>query len=257
MAKGIIYVMTTSVSGLIKIGKSSCENFHQDVDELEHGGYQNVSGLELKYAMEVEDVEDIKKLLFDVFSKSNLPETELFVLNLELLIHLMSNLQGEKVYPVYSDKKGREVFMDTPAENDRETQTEIDGGAKRRIEEGIRERALKDSDCRYIPDGIYYLSVNQQKFGRVDAQMEVEGDVCRVLKGSVCSDCVTDEQARILQQSVHIENHVLMEDVVLTAPSSAARLVLGQSANGWITWKNSAGESIDVYRPQRKSKVYR
>lgn len=39
MAKGIIYVMTTSVSGLIKIGKTQSENYQEGMRFLENNGY--------------------------------------------------------------------------------------------------------------------------------------------------------------------------------------------------------------------------
>lgn len=45
MAKGIIYVMTTVVPGLIKIGKTRTNNYEQRMYNLEHNGYFNVVGL--------------------------------------------------------------------------------------------------------------------------------------------------------------------------------------------------------------------
>ena len=45
MAKGIIYVMTTAVPGLIKIGKTGLDNFEQRMYQLERNGYSNVTAL--------------------------------------------------------------------------------------------------------------------------------------------------------------------------------------------------------------------
>lgn len=42
MAKGIIYVMTTVVPGLIKIGKTGVDNFEARMYQLERNGYFNV-----------------------------------------------------------------------------------------------------------------------------------------------------------------------------------------------------------------------
>ena len=39
MARGIIYCMTTSVNGLVKIGKSRIENFKRRMYMLESNGY--------------------------------------------------------------------------------------------------------------------------------------------------------------------------------------------------------------------------
>ena len=51
MAKGIIYVMTTVVPGLIKIGKTGTDNFENRMYQLERNGYFNVVGLKRKIAM--------------------------------------------------------------------------------------------------------------------------------------------------------------------------------------------------------------
>ena len=38
MARGIIYCMTTIVSGLVKIGKTGTDNFRERMYHLEHNG---------------------------------------------------------------------------------------------------------------------------------------------------------------------------------------------------------------------------
>lgn len=58
MTKGIIYAMTTVVPGLIKIGKTGCNNFEQRMYNLEHNGYFNVVGLHRRFAIEVEDYDE-------------------------------------------------------------------------------------------------------------------------------------------------------------------------------------------------------
>lgn len=45
MKKGIIYIMTTAVSGLIKIGQTGTKNYSERMRFLEANGYSNVSGL--------------------------------------------------------------------------------------------------------------------------------------------------------------------------------------------------------------------
>ena len=42
MAKGVLYVMTTVVKGLVKIGKTGTGNFENRMRELENNGYANV-----------------------------------------------------------------------------------------------------------------------------------------------------------------------------------------------------------------------
>lgn len=68
MARGIIYVMTTVVPGLIKIGKTATENFESSMYHLERNGYSNVVGLQRKFAIEVEDYDEKEKLLDMIFS---------------------------------------------------------------------------------------------------------------------------------------------------------------------------------------------
>ena len=55
MSKGIIYVMSTVVPGLIKIGQTMTTNFENRMRNLEHNGYSNVTGLKRVFAIEVDD----------------------------------------------------------------------------------------------------------------------------------------------------------------------------------------------------------
>lgn len=63
MAKGIIYVMTTVVPGLVKIGKTGLNNFEQRMYNLEKNGYSNVVGLKRAFAIEVDDYDEKEALL--------------------------------------------------------------------------------------------------------------------------------------------------------------------------------------------------
>lgn len=51
MAKGIIYIMTTAVSGLVKIGKTNTANYPERMRALEANGYYNVAGLKRFFAI--------------------------------------------------------------------------------------------------------------------------------------------------------------------------------------------------------------
>ena len=92
MAKGIIYCMTTIVPGLVKIGKTGRENFEQRMYNLERNGYVNVVGLKRRFAIEVEDYDEKETLIHEIFSKSNVPNTELFAVDIELVVQLLSSL---------------------------------------------------------------------------------------------------------------------------------------------------------------------
>ena len=88
MSKGIIYVMSTAVEGLIKIGIT--DNFERRMSQLEGNGYRNVTGLKRQFAIEVDDY-DVKEIILDeVFSNSRVGKTELFSLDLNRAIQLLS-----------------------------------------------------------------------------------------------------------------------------------------------------------------------
>lgn len=99
MAKGIIYVMATVVPELIEIGKTGTENFEQRMYQLERNGYFNVVGLKRKFAIEVEDYDTKEVLLDEIFNKSQVPNSELFALDADLVVQLLSSFEGRQVYP--------------------------------------------------------------------------------------------------------------------------------------------------------------
>ena len=82
MAKGIIYLMTTAVTGLIKIGKTRSAQYQERMRNLESNGYYNVVGLKRAFAIEVDDYKDKEKLLHEIFSKHQIANSELFALDL-------------------------------------------------------------------------------------------------------------------------------------------------------------------------------
>ena len=108
MAKGVIYCMTTVVPGLIKIGKTTKDNFDSRMYSLERNGYSNVVGLKRHFAIEVDNYDEKETLLDDIFSKSRVPNTELFALDIDLVVQLLSSLDGEQIYPEKESKE--EVF---------------------------------------------------------------------------------------------------------------------------------------------------
>ncbi len=105
MAKGIVYVMTTAVSGLIKIGKTGIENYQERMRNLETNGYYNVAGLKRFFAIELEDYSDKEKLLQEIFSKHQVAASELFALDMNLVKQLLLSFEGKVVYPAEANKE--------------------------------------------------------------------------------------------------------------------------------------------------------
>lgn len=221
MARGIIYVMTTVVPGLIKIGKTGSENFESRMYLLERNGYSNVAGLKRKFAIEVDDYDEKEKLLDEIFSKSKVPNTELFALDIDLVIQLLSSFEGKQIYP--KEKTKEEVFDDA-----------------------IKELEVK-ADSGFIPDGTYYLERNVRGFGKTQGKAIVEDGLFKVLKGSICAP-TKERFVHDVRKNARIENDVLMEDIICSSPSSAGWVIIGGSNNGWAEWKNERGEKINIFR---------
>lgn len=133
MAKGILYVMTTIVKGLVKIGKTGTNNFESRMYTLEHNGYANVTGLKRRFAIEVEDYDEKENLLDTIFNKSNVVGTELFAVDVNIVVQLLSSFEGKVVYPKSEDKE--KIFDDATSGIVEKSSTEIEkiptGKAKR------------------------------------------------------------------------------------------------------------------------------
>ncbi len=221
MAKGIIYVMTTAIDGLIKIGKTGSANFEQRMRFLENNGYRNINGLKRQFAIEVSDYDKKEMLLDSLFSRSRVSNTEIFSMNVNEVIQLLSSFEGKIVYPPQESKS--EIFV----------------------------QATEAVESALIPNGVYYLKTAVCGKGvQVNATMTAQNGNLTVLKGAVLGDknTLTVENWKACRQSLARNGNVLAEDFRATSPSMAAAVVLGYHVNGWKKWENENGEAIDVYR---------
>ena len=221
MAKGIIYLMTTVVSGLIKIGKTGNEQFENRMRFLESNGYANITGLKREFAIEVDEYDDKEKLLHNIFEKSRVASTELFAIDIDIVKSLLSSLDGKKIFP--KDKTKEEIFV-----------------------EATEEIELKN-DNGFLPDGEYKLNRNVKGFGKVDGKAIVKDGVFILLSGSRCGKAGTGYIPSIRKNAKIVDN-ILQEDIICNNPSSAGWVVIGKSNNGWIEWKDSKGNPIEKYR---------
>lgn len=221
MAKGIIYLMTTVVPGLIKIGKTRNDQFENRMRFLESNGYANITGLKREFAIEVDGYDDKEKLIHDIFSKSRIVGTELFALDIEIAKSLLASLDGKQIYP--KDKSKKEVFKESTEE------------IKLKMSEG------------FIPDGEYVLNRNIKGFGKVKGKAIVKNGVFVLLKGSFCNN-IDKKHAPSIRRNAKIKDNILQEDIICMNPSSAGWVIIGKSNNGWKEWKDSQGNSIEKYR---------
>jgi len=105
-------------------------------------------------------------------------------------------------------------------------------------------------DKNFIPDGIYTLNSKKTNFGPVNGTMKVEGHVLTVLAGSTCCP-VTMKNPPSVRLTAQVEDDKLLFDVECKSPSTAASVVLGSAADGWLMWKNEDGNPISIYREKQ------
>lgn len=80
-----------------------------------------------------------------------------------------------------------------------------------------------------------------------------------ILKGSVFSCTEAPSYTGKEKRKQFIEQHcsvasgkiILIEDYTFNTPTAAAEHVLGRSANGWITWKDDIGQTLDTVYPRK------
>lgn len=216
--KGIIYITKTIVDGLIKIGKTKTNNFKQRMYQLERNGYCNVTGLERRFAIEVDNYHDKELLIHEVFGKSQVGETELFALDINTAIQLLSSFDGKIIYP--NEDKSR-----------------------------IFEEATEKIKSKSIQNGRYLCSIGDYK-----AKVEISDNGWTLLKDSVIN---TEPNSKlrgkllpVLDSMQFNEKGIVTEDYLLgdITPSFAGNLVCGNNCNGWFTWKDENGKPIDCYR---------
>ncbi len=217
MAKGVIYIMTTIVKGLIKIGKTQTSQYENRMRTLENNGYKNVTGLKRRFAIEVEDYERKEILLHDIFSRSRVPETELFALDVNLAEELLSSFEGKEIFP--GNKSKKKVFEHA-----------AEAVAEQRKEEGI-----------------FYLKRRISGFGVLNARMKIVGKKYIVLAGSDFCPIGNSNLTKILQErrkNAAIENNKTTRDEAFRTAGGAASFLIGKRCKAKQYWKDMNGISL-------------
>ena len=157
--------------------------------------------------------------------KSRVAGTELFALDVDLAIQLLSALDGRQIYPKPSEKSKEEMF----------------------------EEATGNLESKVIPDGLYYLSKKIKRFDNktVNSTMRVKNGSITVLKGSDfcpvdgtgCHSSISDRRKK-----AKTKDNKLKKDEHFNSVSLAAAFIIGTSSNGWLEWKTEDGKVIDKFR---------
>ena len=226
---GIIYIMTTSVNGLIKIGKT--DNFKNRMNFLEQNGYWNVSGLKRFFAVRVDNYDKKEKLIHTMFSKSQVASSELFALDKHVAQELLESFGGEQVYPeieIKMPKSPRRKKVVKAEEITPATNTII----------CHMGRKIKAWDNK-IPN----------------AKLEIRDNKFVLLAGSElspfeCSSASHNTQKR--RKTAKIKNNILMQEEIFDSPSAASDFVCYCSDNGWTSWKLENGDNLQTIRDRIK-----
>ena len=242
MARGILYVMDTVVSGLVKIGKTGSSNFNDRMRQLENNGYYNVVGLKRKFAIEVDDYDEKEELLHTIFEKSRVGTSELFSIDIEIVVQLLSSFDGNIVYPKKTTKD--EVFDEA-------------------VEQVRKEAANKDKPSNFedsstsnstnkdiqLPLHVYMKYKDEEAPNFFDAQGLYLGEgKIRVLAGSRASAIEAPHAvpAALRAREEHLDaNFIFKEDVEFPSLSTAASAVRGGASNGWDRWKTADGKKLN------------
>lgn len=224
MSRGIIYVMTTVVPGLIKIGKTRTRNFEQCMNNLEYDGYRNVTGLKRAFAIEVDEYDEKEALLHNIFEKSRLSDTELFAVDINTVTQLLSAFDGTVIFP----EKTKDAVFNEAAETRDNT----------------------------IPDGEYYFERKKKSENNriIKASALIKNGEWTLLKGSVLATSESkgiSAKAKEIRQSVPIRpDGVLTENFYLgeVLPSLVSNIVLYGSSDGWVDWVDKDGRPLDYFR---------
>lgn len=223
--KGIIYIMSTAVNGLVKIGQTKTEQYNERMRVLESNGYRNVTGLKREFAIEVKEYKDKEKMIHEIFSKSRISDTELFALDKDMVIQLLSSFDGNVIFPVNENKE--EIF----------------------------DNATENRESKLIQNGTYYFEKKKKSDNRIiKATAQIKNGNWTILKGSIigiAEDKGVSQKARITRENIKFnEQGKLLEDFELgqCTPSFAGAVIMNQSINGWTDWHDKNGNQLDIYR---------
>ena len=165
MARCILYVMSTVVDGLVKIGKTGTDNFNSRMRQLENNGYYNVVGLKRRFAIEVDDYDEKESLLHTIFERSQVGKSELFSLDIEIVVQLLSSLDGDVVYP---KKANKDDIFDEAVEQSRKT-----------IEEAAKEQTASNEKSDSDLQKIAYWNRFYKHVGKDKKMEELYGDISK------------------------------------------------------------------------------
>lgn len=219
--KGIVYVCSTVIPGLIKIGKTESDRYENRMKELEDNGYKNCTGLKRQFAIEVEDYDQAERDVHETFRAHQVGNTELFACNIDKVIKTLSHFSGKIIYPV--------------------------GETKEEIVATANEGAASSE----LPDGDYTYKVKSQLDKKeYYGVLNVENGILTLKAGANLAELTVDGTNSWIttRKAMGVKPCVLGSDLICSSVSIAANYVCGHEKNGWKAWKDKNGNFIDIYR---------
>ena len=217
MAKGIVYVCSTVIPGLIKIGKTRSDRYEDRMRELEDNGYKNCTGLKREFAIEVDDYDAKEVIVHTAFEAHQVGNTELYACNLDKVINILLSFEGKIIYPLGESK------------------------------EEIKEKADEGVASSELPDGNYtFISPKKNYKGT----MNVHNGILTLLANSELAEMSEDASPNWVanRKAFGTGFVVLPRDMNCSSVSEAGYYVCGHRTNGWKSWKDKNGNFIDIYR---------
>lgn len=99
MAKGVLYIMTTPMDGIIKIGTAETKQYKERMRHLSTNGYANVNALQPYFATEVDNYKELENLLKDLFVFIRPGKKELYSMEPDLAKQLLLAFSGKVIFP--------------------------------------------------------------------------------------------------------------------------------------------------------------
>lgn len=153
MSKGYVYIMTTAVDGIIKIGRS--DNWTRRCQEqLEANGYKNMNGLKTYFVAKVDNQEEIESIMHDIFRESRVSNFEMFAVDKDRAKRVLSKM-GEQVYPEENNNTNKNIAK---TKNETDTTTYNYNFWSALSKELDKYSILPKNKSNVIPNRSYYLT---------------------------------------------------------------------------------------------------
>ena len=226
MSKGILYVMETNFNRAVVFDCVKASEYRNEMERLSKAKFAGIGDLKETYSILVDGYEQKGALVKKIFEHRKIAQNNLFIMDVETLIQLLSSFNGDQIYPPL------------PPEED------LVGILRSYVP---TERNIKENWGK-VPSGIYYLSESRRLLGHIEAQMQVIGGLFVVKAGSQCFPNIGITPK--VREEAKIVDGILQEDVVCHSPTAAATVVMGRKINGWKAWKNINDTPINIYRSE-------